>query len=65
MKVKNIRLQLDGATDSNRDANLIWYTQFMDGDKIVEDLLFLKVSLQVYRFKTCLRYMTLLFVKTT
>jgi len=39
--------------------------QFVDGDKIVEDLLFLKVSLQVQRFKTCLRYMTLLFVKTT
>ena len=65
MKGKNIRLQLDGTTGSNRDANLIWCTRFVDGDKIVEDLLFLKVSLQVQSFKTCLRYMTLLFVKTT
>jgi hypothetical protein len=40
MKGKNIRLQVDGATDSNRDANLVWYARFMDGDKIVEDLLF-------------------------
>jgi len=36
----------------------------MDGDKIVEDLLFLKVLLQVQRLRTCLRCMTLLFVKT-
>jgi hypothetical protein len=47
MKGKNVRLQLYDTTDSNRDAYLIWYTRFVDGDKIVEDLLFLKVSLQV------------------
>ena len=41
MNGKNVRLQLDDATDSNRDAHLISYTQFMVGDKIFEDLLLL------------------------
>lgn len=65
MEGKNFSLQLDDATDSNRDAHLISYTQFVVGDKNFEDLLFLKELLQVQRFKTCLRYVTLLFVKTT
>jgi len=35
-------LQLDEATDTNKDAHLICYVRFIDGDDIVEDLLFCK-----------------------
>ncbi|XP_075070632.1 protein FAM200A-like isoform X2 [Mixophyes fleayi] len=42
MKGKEFALQLDEATDSNKDAHLICYTRFVDGDNIVEDLLFCK-----------------------
>jgi hypothetical protein len=31
-------LQLDEATDSNKDAHLICYVRFVDGNDIVEDL---------------------------
>ncbi|XP_063813110.1 SCAN domain-containing protein 3-like [Pseudophryne corroboree] len=42
MKGKDFALQLDEATDSNKDAHLICYTRFVDCDNIVEDLLFCK-----------------------
>ncbi|XP_067131393.1 zinc finger BED domain-containing protein 5-like [Centruroides vittatus] len=35
-------LQLDEATDNNKDAHLICYVRFLDGNSIVEDLLFCK-----------------------
>ncbi|XP_076358984.1 protein FAM200C-like [Tachypleus tridentatus] len=41
MKVKEFGLQLDEATDS-KDAHLICYTRFVNGNKIVEYLLFCK-----------------------
>ncbi|XP_075034451.1 zinc finger BED domain-containing protein 5-like [Mixophyes fleayi] len=42
MKGKEFALQLDEATDSNKDAHLICYTRFVVGDNIVGDLLFCK-----------------------
>ncbi|XP_076347929.1 protein FAM200A-like [Tachypleus tridentatus] len=42
MKEKEFWLQLDWVKDSNKDAHLIWYIRFVDGDKTVEDLLFFK-----------------------
>jgi hypothetical protein len=42
MKGKEFGLQLDEATDSNRDAHLICYVRFLDDNIIVEDLLFCK-----------------------
>jgi hypothetical protein len=39
MKGKEFGLQLDEATDSNKDAHLICYVRFLD-NIIVEDLLF-------------------------
>ncbi|XP_076359165.1 protein FAM200A-like [Tachypleus tridentatus] len=35
---KEFRLQPREMTESNKDAHLICYTWFMDGDKILEDL---------------------------
>lgn len=42
MKGKEFGLQLDEATDSNKDAHLICYVRFLDDNSIVEDLLFCK-----------------------
>lgn len=42
MKGKEFGLQLDEATDSNKDAHLICYVRFLDDNIIVEDLLFCK-----------------------
>ncbi|XP_075042389.1 SCAN domain-containing protein 3-like [Mixophyes fleayi] len=42
MKGKEFALQLDEAIDSNKDAHLICYTRFVDGENLVEDLLFCK-----------------------
>ncbi|XP_076325514.1 protein FAM200A-like [Tachypleus tridentatus] len=42
MKGKEFGLHLDEAMDSNKDAHLICCTWFVDGDKIVEDLLVCK-----------------------
>lgn len=42
LKGKEFGLQLDEATDSNSDAHLICYVRFIDGNKIVEELLFCK-----------------------
>ncbi|XP_075048007.1 zinc finger BED domain-containing protein 5-like [Mixophyes fleayi] len=42
IKGKEFALQLDEATDSNKDAHLICYTRFVDGENLVEDLLFCK-----------------------
>lgn len=42
MKGKEFGLQLDEATDSNKDAYLICYVRFLDENFIVEDLLFCK-----------------------
>ncbi len=42
MKGNEFGLQLDEATDSNKDAHLICYVRFIDGCTIVEDLLFCK-----------------------
>lgn len=43
-KIKNkaFGLQLDEATDINKNAHLICYVRFIDDDEMVEDLLFLK-----------------------
>ncbi|XP_076356887.1 zinc finger MYM-type protein 6-like [Tachypleus tridentatus] len=42
MKRQEFGLQLDEATDSNKDAHLICYIWFVDVEKIVENLLFCK-----------------------
>ncbi|XP_075454497.1 protein FAM200A-like [Ascaphus truei] len=42
IKGKEFGLQLDEATDNNKDAHLICYVRFIDGNDIVEDLLFCK-----------------------
>jgi hypothetical protein len=42
LKEKEFDLQLYEATDNNNDARLICYVQFIDGNNIVEDLLFCK-----------------------
>lgn len=42
MKGKEFRLQLEEAMDSNKDVHLICYVWCVDGNKIVEDLLFCK-----------------------
>ncbi|XP_060846219.1 zinc finger BED domain-containing protein 5-like [Rhopalosiphum padi] len=42
IKEKEFGLQLDEATDNNKDAHLICYVRFIDGDDMVEDLLFCK-----------------------
>ena len=42
IKGKEFGLQLDEATDSNKDAHLICYVRFVDGNDILEDLLFCK-----------------------
>ncbi|XP_076347983.1 protein FAM200A-like [Tachypleus tridentatus] len=44
MKGKEFRLQLDEATDSNKDCHLICYTRFVDGDKTVEDLFYKSIT---------------------
>lgn len=43
-KIKNkvFGLQLDEATDNNEDAQLIRYMSFIDGDEMIEELLFCK-----------------------
>ncbi|XP_046145958.1 SCAN domain-containing protein 3-like [Osmia bicornis bicornis] len=43
-KIKGVEfgLQLDEATDNNKDAHLICYVRFIDGNNITEDLLFCK-----------------------
>jgi hypothetical protein len=41
-KRKEFGLQLDEVTDDNNDAHLICYVRFIDGNNIVEDLLFCK-----------------------
>ena len=43
-KIKGVEfgLQLDEATDNNKDAHLICYVRFIDGNNIKEDLLFCK-----------------------
>lgn len=35
-------MQLDEATDNNKDAHLICYVRFIDGNDMIEDLLFCK-----------------------
>jgi zinc finger BED domain-containing protein 5/7/8/9 len=42
LKEKAFGLQLDEATDINKDAHLICYIRFIDNDDMVEDLLFCK-----------------------
>lgn len=42
LKGSEYGLQLDEATDNNKDAHLICYVRFLDGNSIVEDLLFCK-----------------------
>lgn len=42
LKNKNFAIQLDEATDSNKDAHLICYIRFMDKTNIIEALLFCK-----------------------
>jgi hypothetical protein len=42
MKGKEFGLQLDEATDSNKDAHIICYVRFLDDNIIVEDFLFCK-----------------------
>ncbi|XP_067121346.1 zinc finger BED domain-containing protein 5-like, partial [Centruroides vittatus] len=42
LKESEFRSQLDEATDNNKDAHLICYVRFLDGNSIVEDLLFCK-----------------------
>ncbi|XP_076372831.1 protein FAM200A-like [Tachypleus tridentatus] len=42
MKEKEFELQLDEATDNNKDAHLICYIRFVDDDKIAKDLLICK-----------------------
>jgi hypothetical protein len=42
LKGKEFGLQLDEATDNNKDVHLICYVRFIDGNNIVEDLLFCK-----------------------
>ncbi|XP_067120060.1 zinc finger BED domain-containing protein 5-like [Centruroides vittatus] len=42
LKGSEFGLQLDEATDNNKDAHLICYVRFLDGNSIVEDLLFCK-----------------------
>ncbi|KAL4126049.1 hypothetical protein QTP88_010281 [Uroleucon formosanum] len=42
LKKKAFGLQLDEATDINKDAHLICYIRFIDNDDMVEDLLFCK-----------------------
>jgi hypothetical protein len=39
---REFRLQLDDATDTNKDTHLICYVRFIDDDDMVEDLLFCK-----------------------
>lgn len=39
IKGNEFGLQLDEATDSNRDAHLICYVRFVDGNDVMEDLL--------------------------
>jgi hypothetical protein len=38
MKGVEFGLQLDEATDNNKDAHLICYVRFIDDDNIIEDL---------------------------
>ncbi|XP_075455233.1 protein FAM200A-like [Ascaphus truei] len=42
IKGKEFGLKLDEATDNNKDAHFICYVRFIDGNDIVEDLLFCK-----------------------
>jgi protein involved in ribonucleotide reduction len=42
LRNNNFAIQLDEATDSNKDAYLICYVRFMDGVDIIEKLLFCK-----------------------
>ncbi|KAL4101100.1 hypothetical protein QTP88_012347 [Uroleucon formosanum] len=42
LKEKAFGLQLDEATDINKDAHLVCYIRFIDNDDMVEDLLFCK-----------------------
>jgi len=42
IKEKVFGLQLNEATDTNKDAHLICYVRFIDGDDIVENVLFCK-----------------------
>ncbi|KAL4148669.1 hypothetical protein QTP88_002841 [Uroleucon formosanum] len=45
LRNKNFAIQLDEATDNNKDAYLICYVRFMDGVDIIEELLFCKFIL--------------------
>jgi len=40
LRNKNFAIQLDEATDNNKDAYLIYYVRFMNGVDIIEELLF-------------------------
>lgn len=50
-KIKEVEfgLQLDEATDNNKDAHLICCVRFVCGNHIIEDLL---LSLQEQKFRT-------------
>ncbi|KAL4099012.1 hypothetical protein QTP88_023513 [Uroleucon formosanum] len=52
LKNKNFAIQLDEATDNNKDAHLICYIRFMDEINIIEELLFYKPIFRDTKAKT-------------
>lgn len=42
LKDNNFSIQLNEATDCNKDAHLICYVRFMDGINVIKELLFCK-----------------------
>lgn len=60
IKKSEFGLQLDEATDTNKDAHLICYVRFIDGDDMVEDLPFVKILQQALRLRTYLIFLIIL-----